>query len=131
MNRKPIFNNVSWNDLFTGLTEKENKFTYNGKSLNNKNWYISGFMQIRNIRDNRESNYKSLYIIPTNKTLQAINDNMLKIDYDTIHFEIIIWENNDNMAVYLQYNQILGNRLLAYISKNQLPIQSIYDLLYL
>ena len=65
--------------------------------------------------------FKSEYREPLPMTLKYVRENMLPVDYDSIYFQLVDRGDNETL-VTAQYNQILGNRWLAMIQTDSIPI---------
>jgi hypothetical protein len=57
---------------------------------------------------------------PTQQVIDYICDAMLKIDYDTIRFEIVV-RDDGSALVSANYDHILGSLWLAFIDVDELP----------
>lgn len=56
--------------------------------------------------------FNSLTIRPSVLLASAVASSMIKIDYDLINFEIIVYDDRSS-RVYARYSQIIGSRLIA------------------
>jgi len=79
---------------------------------------ISSYLQIMNRKC--QYSFEVFEVMPTDKLIDFVKENMLAIDYDSIYFEIICYENNTAMLI-AKYNQIIGSRWIAMIDINSIP----------
>jgi len=54
----------------------------------------------------------ALYVVANPYLVSWLRENLIDIDYDTLHFELIVYENG-NALVTVSYGQIIGSRWLA------------------
>lgn len=59
----------------------------------------------------------SLWAVPTERTIQFINDNMIAFDNDSIYFKLVVFDKTSTL--YAVYNQIIGSRQIAYSIDNE------------
>ena len=64
----------------------------------------------------------ALTVMPSPALLDAIADNMLAIDRDSIYFHIVIHEDGQ-AVVYAKYNLIIGSRKFATIPASEIPLE--------
>jgi len=57
---------------------------------------------------------------PSKWAIRLAEESMIAIDYDEVYFKLIVFK--DEATLYLQYNQIIGSRLLATLDLNTLPV---------
>lgn len=58
--------------------------------------------------------------VPSQEVVDAVRANMLCIKYDSIYF-VLHLDDDGTARVYAQYNQIIGNRLLAVVDASTIP----------
>lgn len=58
---------------------------------------------------------------PKANVIDAVKKFMLCINHDTIHFEIIIDDEDGTASVFASYGQIIGSRYLAQIKADSIP----------
>ena len=65
-----------------------------------------------------------LAVRPSKAVVEALNgeDGMISISYDSIHFHIVVHEDDEEAQVYAEYGLIIGNRLVARITKASIPL---------
>jgi hypothetical protein len=92
----------------------ETKKIKNRSSEKYKPSYITCWIQIRLVDEGR---YKSVHYRPNGELIKFIEQNMLAIAYDTIHFEIIV-KADKTVSLYACYNLIIGSRHIADLDIN-------------
>ena len=115
---KPVFNgNTKLKSLFT-ITGKADTKPNGRKSLKYKTGAltVSGWLSF----SCRDGWIDSVDIIPSEKLLKAIQDNMLYIEYDNIYFEAIPFSEEGKFSLYAKYNLIIGSRLLGWFKLSEL-----------
>lgn len=100
--REPAFDVTDFFNLFT-VTGEKRLFTLH-EGVNN----FSSFFEVRYVNQNS----MFLHIKPTEKLLEFCRTEMVSIDYDQIYLKLIVFEDGSS-TLYAQYNQIIGDRLLA------------------
>ena len=58
-------------------------------------------------------------VTPSAETKRLAEANLIGVDYDTIHFEIIVFD--DECHLHMKHGQIIGGRLLAKLDESSLP----------
>jgi len=123
-NENPIFENRNFKELFTLVTKETEEIipfwseawervdergkVYKHKFGEDKS-KISGYMSI-NFQP--EKNYKTLYVKPSVEVIEVIKTHMLIINYDTIYFKVIVFDNKVT-RIWAEYNQIIGSLFLG------------------
>jgi hypothetical protein len=69
------------------------------------------------IRDNPR---RSMAVKPQPWLVEWIKTNLLFIEYDTLHFEIVIWTKREALVI-VSYGKIIGSRWLAIIDPKTIP----------
>ena len=109
---KPVFNgNTKLKSLFT-ITGKADTKPNGRKSTKYKTGAltVSGWLSF----SCRDGWIDSVDIIPSEKLLKAIQDNMLYIEYDNIYFEAIPFSEEGKFSLYAKYNLIIGSIPMLY-----------------
>ena len=70
-----------------------------------------GYCSIK-VQESGNKFFNPLTIQPTEALAAAILDSMIYIEYDTIYFEVIVYDDRSS-RVYAKYNQIIGSRIVA------------------
>ena len=102
--REPAFDVSNFSSLFTVTGEKQ-LFTLH-EGVNN----FSSFFEVHYVNANLNDMF--LHIKPTEKLLEFCRTEMVSIDYDQIYLKLIVFEDGSS-TLYAQYNQIIGDRMLA------------------
>ena len=63
----------------------------------------------------------SLWVYPSDEVMDFIAGNMLLIDYDSIYFSLIRPVGGTDYVLYAKYNQILGSRVIGYVTADSIP----------
>lgn len=110
----PALENVTFEDLFTGMSTERPTPGARGSftQYHHKGFTVSGFCS----GGHRNATFKYSHVTPSLLVLDYIADNMLRVNHDSIYFEVI--EFDTFYRVYVKYNQIIGSRLLAVIDKS-------------
>jgi hypothetical protein len=69
--------------------------------------------------EERMEHFQTISLFPRKPLAQWLGENLLSIDYDTLHWKIIVFE--DTFDLYVSYGQILGTRLVLRTSNKHLP----------
>lgn len=77
---------------------------------------VSGYLAIRGLEGHRSFDVNARPAV-----LDYVKSSMLHGSYDTIHFEIIEWDNGECL-VTAQYSQIIGSHYLAIIRADTVPL---------
>jgi hypothetical protein len=95
------------------------KFIYkeNYKPIYYKGLCVSNYLQMRYMDDSIP--HHSFAIEPTSELLDLMDD-MLRIDKDSIYFELIVYTDNTAMLI-AKYNLIIGSRWIAMIDVDSIP----------
>ena len=84
---------------------------------------LTGSMTVRTYADVRrgpEWGHASLSLRPTAGLWAWLRDNLISIDYDSIGFSLVAWEDG-NVLVIARHNQIIGSRWLTILPAAELP----------
>jgi hypothetical protein len=63
--------------------------------------------------------FQGLWVVPTSKMKAFVERNLIAVDYDTLHYKLIIFPDGANL--YVEYGQIIGSRLVASLTLDSLP----------
>ena len=105
------------------FTDKDwQKKGYNQHLYFGESSVIGNFLRITMIDDLHNRNCKFYTAELTDELINFVKDNMLAIDNDQISFELFIYPDNTAMLI-ASYSQIIGNRWIAMIDINSIPIE--------
>lgn len=93
-------------------------FKENYKEHHHKGMVIGNYLQMRYMDES--IGHHSFAITPTEELKELICNNMLRINWDHIYFEIIVYTNNKAMLI-AKYNLIIVSRWIAMIDVNSIP----------
>jgi len=82
----------------------------------NAETYLTDYCQVRYV----DGGFGSLRLKPRERVVEYIDNNMIKIAYDTIHFEIVVYDDGTAL-VLVKYSQIIGSRWLAMVDASAVP----------
>lgn len=57
--------------------------------------------------------------VPNRRVAEAIRDSTIHVEWDLFHFELIVFP--ERSCLYVQYGQIIGSRLLAFVPTDSIP----------
>lgn len=104
---------VSFDDLFSSVKVRHNV----DPALKERRVKIgagplqtTGFCQVDVAGSNKY--FDCLTIQPTKTLAEALTGSLIYIEYDTINFEVIVYDDRSS-RVYAKYNQIIGSRCIA------------------
>lgn len=106
---------AKWGDLFASAGPWTGSETWTG--------VVSGSMVVGTYADVRRGpkwGHASLSLRPTVGLWAWLRDNLISVDYDTIGFSLVAWEDG-TVLVIARHNQIIGSRWLAILPAAELP----------
>ena len=85
-------------------------------------YHISDYCQVREInKPNGSHHYLSINIKLTENAYKAIEEAMLPIAYNTIHFNMCCFYDTDECVIYAEHGSIIGSRPLCIVSLSSIP----------
>lgn len=86
--------------------------------------HVGNYCSVRVVNGNEDKYPHGWYMNPNEMLRNALQEAMIPIDRDVIHFQICIFEDDKLASIWAQYNVIIGHRLLAWVDLKTIPFNS-------
>ena len=81
--------------------------------------YLTSYCQVRRAN----GGFDFLHVKPRERVVEYIDNNLIKVAYDSIHFEIVVYDDGTAL-VLVKYSQIIGSRWLAMVDASTVPLDT-------